>query len=201
MDIDKHVKYINKLFETRVDEEFFTDNFIGLSRTLSTYQILKKSLHDKGGKHYSDFEANFTQFYKIRFTSDDFKKEFYKMLHELSNDKLDIDAITMSNRLDDGEKIQFSFLTKMFNIIDDDTYPIYDSNVAKTLKIQRPIDSDILKRKEKYLSIYRGIQCIYQSLMASQSNKIETFKKTFDCPNLSDIRILDLIIWKLGEKK
>ena len=201
--LNKKIDHISNLFNENINKAFFIKNFVGLSSTLNMYLILKKSLHEKGVEYYSDFKSNFSKFYKLqRFTTTNFEAKFYCKMQELVKNKEELDfvKVTKSDELNDGDKIQFSFLTKMFNIIDDDKYPIYDSNVATALKISRSTLCDINDRKESYLSNYRGIQNIYKALAISQKEKITLFKEVFGCPDLSDVRVLDFIVWKLGEE-
>jgi hypothetical protein len=136
MAIDKKTKARNRidgLLTNHANQDFFQKHFIGLNITVQRYCTLKQVFKDtsRSLKDYEGFEKEFSQFYGIqRFVSADFIENYYDTMAEL-RDRTEYDVKMLTERLQDGGKLQFSFVTKMLNIMDDAKYPIYDSYVAR----------------------------------------------------------------------
>lgn len=208
--LEKKVKHVLEYFGKEVNDDFFQRNYIGISSTLSTYLILKRAYHEKGVKFYGDFINAFSLFYGIkRFVSDEFMEKYFNKMKELRNmDTCDIRDLTEylvdSNARDRNkqktEKVQFSFVTKLLNIMNDAKYPIYDLNVATVFGFAVPYQSDIKDKIDKYVELYEIIQRVYEEVLIVYAAKIASFRKMFECKDVTDLRIVDIITWKLGEE-
>lgn len=191
---------IENLLIKNANQDFYLRNFIGIQTTISTYLVLKEAYNKFGVFYYADFIKSFSQFYGIkRFVDDDFIMKYFKKMEDLRG-REEYDVMKLTNELIDS-KIQFSFATKMLNIMNDKKYPIYDSNVVKSFGIYT-IDSKILVDKvEDYVSNYTIIENVYNELLIKHQNLIKDFRSFFKCTSddLSDMRIIDIIVWKIGE--
>ncbi len=197
-------------FENEVNYKFFQRNYIGISSTLSTYLILKRAYHEKGVKTYGDFMNAFSLFYGIkRFVSDEFMEKYFNKMEELRNmDTCDIrdlteylvDSNVRGRNKQKTEKVQFSFVTKLLNIMNDAKYPIYDWNVVTIFKFTSPCQPDIKDKIDKYVKLYEIIQEVYKEVLIVYADKIASFRKVFDCNDVTDLRVVDIITWKLGEE-
>jgi len=197
----KEKERVSKLLKEQADEKFFKQHYISFNRAVSTYGALKKIYDDTDVEleFYEGFRNSFFRFYGIgRFVSDSFRENYYNKLLDLRRAKVkecDIKALTNELKDEEKNKIQFSFTTKLLNIIDDEKYPIYDSNVARAFGFFS-VYGDI----EQYLEKYNIITETYQSLLEDCIDIIGNFRKTFpQASNLSNMRILDIIVWKIGE--
>lgn len=193
---------IENLLIKNANQDFYLRNFIGIQTTISTYLVLKEAYNKFGVFYYADFIKSFSQFYGIkRFVDDDFIMKYFKKMEDLRG-REEYDVMKLTNELIDSDgKIQFSFATKMLNIMNDKKYPIYDSNVVKSFGIYT-IDSKILVDKvEDYVSNYTIIENVYNELLIKHQNLIKDFRSFFKCTSddLSDMRIIDIIVWKIGE--
>lgn len=208
--LEKKVKHVLEHFGKEVNDDFFQRNYIGISSTLSTYLILKRAYHEKGVKTYGDFMNAFSLFYGIkRFVSDEFMEKYFNKMEELRNmDTCDIrdlteylvDSNARGRNKQKTEKVQFSFVTKLLNIMNDAKYPIYDWNVATIFKFTSPCQPDIKDKIDKYVKLYEIIQEVYKEVLIVYADKIASFRKMFDCVDVTDLRIVDIITWKLGEE-
>jgi len=208
-------KYLKKVIEElkKVDKNFFENHYISLNKAVSRYTALKKIYDDdKGFDNYIGFKEEFFKFYGIvgLYTSEQFRENYYKKLLDLRNKKKsfskfligEVENLTNTKELKDinkegKEKIMFSFITKLLNIINDNEYPIYDSNIMTVFKFQRP------KEMNEYIEQYEIIKNVYDKILTDVKiiDIIDKFKKNFpESEKLPNMRILDIIIWKLGEK-
>lgn len=210
-ELKKKAKYaVFQCFDEKVNSEFFQQNYISISSTLSTYLILKRAYHENGVKSYDDFMNAFSLFYGIkRFASKEFIEKYFNKMEDLRNtDTYDIrdltedlvDSNARCRNKQKTEKVQFSFVTKLLNIMNDAKYPIYDSNVATVFKFTSPQQSDIQKKIDKYVELYKIIQEVYKDIIDVYADRIASFREMFDCKDVTDMRIVDIITWKLGEK-
>lgn len=211
--LQKSKEKVIGLFNEKVNDEFFRKNYIGIYSTLSSYLIMKKAYHAEGVYHYGDFQNAFSQFYGIkRFVSEKFMNDYYGKLHhlkgqstcivkDLTKELIDKEAKGKNNET--VEKVQFSFVTKLLNIMNDAEYPIYDLNVATAFGFSAPYSQDVDVKIDKYVELYDTIKDAYKEIIDTQHEKIDSFRKVFNCTNdadVTDMRIVDIITWKLGEE-
>jgi hypothetical protein len=209
MDITKFKKAKAKVEKSLIEleEDFFKTNYISLNRSVATYSALKKVYKDTNNdlSYYLGFKESFSQFYGIgRFVSDSFREDYYKKMNELRGLR-EYDIKELAENLIDKEKdkIQFSFVTKLLNIVNDEKYPIYDSNVMRSFGLYRKNVQSEDEKIDNYISDYEIITETYKDLLQKDKiqNLIKDFRKAFNCNEdmLSDMRIIDIIVWKIGE--
>ena len=200
---------VSKLLNENANMEYFQKHFISFNRSVSTYYALKFIYEDKSKEleYYEGFQSAFFRFYGIgRFTSDGFDEKFYNELKQLRGTKLYYSrklTEELTKKLSDNEKgkIQFSFVTKLLNIINDEEYPIYDSNVMAAFGFFRGNNKSRKDKLVDYLEQYEAIRNTYNELLDDCKDIIGNFKQKFPQSNsLSDMRILDIIVWKIGEE-
>lgn len=188
-------------------ESLFKENFSEIDRAVKGYESLKEVYSQKNHKlsENRDFQKKFTSFYVMRYVSQKFRTNFFVKMDEIKNckpTKLD-DAIEITRDLCKGEKsLQFSFVTKMLNLADDTQYPIYDSMVAKVFGFKE-LSGDREQKLETYKERYQKIFATYSELQKDTliQKVLTKFRTKFQCPNLSDFRVLDFICWQLGKLK
>lgn len=203
LNFEKHKKRVENLLK-RVDSEFLEKHYISLNRAVSIYSSLRYVYNDKNRElnFYVGFVEAFFKFYGIgRFVSDKFKMDFYEKLENVRyQEEYDLEKLVRELKDEEKEKFQFSFVTKLLNIMNDSKYPIYDSYVVKAFGLYYiPQRTDEEKIKQ-YMDHYKIITNVYDVLITENADKIKLFKRIFNTSEqLSDMRILDLIIWKKGE--
>lgn len=136
-------------------------------------------------------------------------EKYFNKMEELRNmDTCDIrdlteylvDSNVRGRNKQKTEKVQFSFVTKLLNIMNDAKYPIYDWNVVTIFKFTSPCQPDIKDKIDKYVKLYEIIQEVYKEVLIVYADKIASFRKVFDCNDVTDLRVVDIITWKLGEE-
>jgi hypothetical protein len=200
---EKEKKRINEIFTNTVNEHFFRENYTGILITATTYLILKKSYNENGVYYFKDFKKEFSKFYGIkRFVDDNFIDTYYMKMDEFKGENECNVKKLAKELIDSGNKVQFSFATKMLNIMNDEKYPIYDSNVAKAFGIYTTDCKNIEDKIEDYVTNYMVIGEVYNEMISKHSQTINDFRETFKYTKseLSDMRIIDIIVWKIGEK-
>jgi len=99
-------------------------------------------------------------------------------------------------------RVQTSFISKMFHVIDNNL-PIYDGNMLKVLNIDRPKTWwSLIKKKERAIEIYNQIIQWYNDFVPSEEGQrwIILFDKEYSNSNITPIKKIDFILWKLGKK-
>lgn len=183
--------------------EFFERNYSEIRYTVIGYEYLKEiynlSNHELAKDSY--FQFIFRSFYAMRYVSKEYTKRFFEKMDEIRQKRgsKELDAIQIATGLQEKNEdgFQFSFVTKMLNLENDTLYPIYDSKVALMLEFPN-LKSD--NKEEQYREWYQIIQQCYAALQKDNRTQeiINKFKATFHT-NLSDLRILDIIVWSLGK--
>lgn len=177
--------------------------------SVDVYNFLKKEFNKSNVNENYLFQFVYRSFYRIDNAglTPEFKKEYFKILEQYRNEK-QFDFETVLRRLFSfpnrkGQKtLQFSFVTKLFNTIDD-SMPIYDSEVAKIFSLSRPYQSEFEIKLDKYLDQFEIIQKGYEQIIEQNllPITISLFDQVFKDNNLSEIKKLDFIFWSAGKIK
>lgn len=136
----------------------------------------------------------------------EFKNRYFELMQEYRTTSIDLKEICIdlyNYRTQDGlNSVQFSFATKLANTIDD-SYPIYDSEVAKIFNFNQPYYlKDIDEKIDKYLEQYSYIK--YTSHELCSNEKISEVFLEMDsiygevCKSLDNIKKLDFLMWSVG---
>ena len=201
-----------KEFILEKDEKIFIES---MEESVAVYEYLQREFKKVKVNEDYFFQFVFRSFYSFNQARLDskFEKEYFNVFQSLKcNDQFPDNAAlikTIYNKLQDkvqSEKIQFSFITKMAHTINC-SQPIYDSQVAKVLKISPPVEpgrENMNKRLDKYISNLQEISDYYNNII--KENKLDTpiklFEKKFSSTKVSKnkIKILDFILWQAGKQ-
>ena len=175
--------------------------------SIDVYNFLKKEFNKSNVNENFLFQFVFRSFYRIDNAglTPEFKKEYFKILEQNRNEKqFDFEKVlrrlySFPNRKGQNT-LQFSFVTKLFNTIDD-KMPIYDSEVAKMFSLSRPHQTEFEIKLDKYLVQLDIIQQSYEQI-AKQNHlpkTIEIFDREFENNELSETKKLDFIFWSAGK--
>lgn len=196
-----------ELVTTNDADLFFKQNYLEIKYTVFVYELLKETYNSKvnlvDNKY---FRSLYGQFYAMSplFASKTFIDNYYvemERIRALVNTN-DLDIMDLTKKLYIGEKpkLQFSFVSKMMNIENDELYPIYDSKVAYLFTFEtlsNEPDKRLIQLKERYDIIYRT----YTEILEKEESvrAIGEFKNIFNCYNTTNMRIMDIIFWQLGK--
>lgn len=173
---------------------FGTNNSSVFATNAAVFCFLKSEYHKGDITQNLIFKWCFSSFYGMGIVSTEGKDAFFKKMEVLRNAHSRVDARAVTEDLaKDMGKNYFSFVTKMLNMVDDETYPIYDSQVG--IVFQKPFTPDET-RLDHQVSIYKDICDTYRELRTYPI--IEVFKNEFHCPGMGYMKILDTIFWHLG---
>jgi hypothetical protein len=151
------------------------------------------------------FQFVFRSFYRLDGAglSDKQKKCFFELLDQKQDKLLKI----LSELSDIPDKkgrnaVQFSFSTKLLHTLDNDK-PMFDKYVGKSLKIGNITGGNKQEKIESRLRDYKLLQDKTRELlgMAEIKEIISHFRKKFnvDKIQISDIKVLDFILWSYGK--
>ena len=170
---------------------FAADNSPSMATNAAVFSFLKSEYLKGDVTKNLVFKWCFSSFYGMGIVSSEGKDAFFQKMEVLRNahSKVDVWAVTEDLTRDMGKKY-FSFITKMLNMVDDESYPVYDSQVG--LVFQKPFTPDE-SRLDHQTSIYKDICDTYKELRTHPA--IESFKNEFHCPEMGYMKVLDTIFW------
>lgn len=172
----------------------FQKNSIIRFLALDKYNYIKDNIYKCDVSKDKEFQTRFNAFYRVR-RDNQWREIFYKYFEKIKNDK----NITFDEILDymyeKTGNIEASFCSKLLSTINPDM-PIWDQYVLKNLNLEV-----FGNTKEERLN---NTKIIYKKIIEIENNKlkdssiqeaISDFKNYFPEYNLSDIKILDYILW------
>lgn len=172
----------------------FQKNAIIKFLALDKYNYIKENLYKSDISIDKEFQTRFNAFYRVR-RDEKWRNIFYTYFEKIKSKK----DITFDEILDYMYKktgnIEASFCSKLLSTINPDM-PIWDQYVLKNLDLNVEGNS-----KEEKLA---NTKKIYKTIIEIENNKlkeadiqkaIEDFRKYLPEYNLSNIKILDYILW------
>lgn len=175
--------------------------------SIDVYHFIKSEFKKSDVNENHLFQFVFRSFYRIDNAglTPEFKKEYFKILEQYRNEKqFDFEKVlrrlfSFPNRKGQNT-LQFSFVTKMFNTIDD-IMPIYDSEVAKIFSLSRPYQSEFEIKLDKYLDQLDKIKIGYEQIIEQNllPKTIGLFDQVFKDNKLPEMKKLDFIFWSAGK--
>lgn len=153
------------------------------------------------------FQFVFRSFYRLDNAGlgSEFKREYFHIMEAKRNfQQFNIQEIVQKlynfKRLKGDNSIQFSFSTKLINMINVN-YPIYDSEVARVFGFSTYYIKDNEEKLKRYIEQHDHIQKTYSTIL--NEKVLDTIIKLFDTKfpenSLSDIKKIDFIFWSTGK--
>jgi len=195
-----------------VIKEIFKKQDIILSKiereSIDVYLYLKKEFEKGDVKNNLVFQFVFRSFYRLDNAglSNKLKENFFELLVNKESDleKILEELYKIPNRKDQNT-IQISFATKLLHTLDNDK-PIIDAEVSQVFPKIKAKTGGSKEEKIKFcLKIYEELKNIFLNLLQDEEIRkiISKFRFKFNVnrENISDIKVLDFIIWSLGKLK
>jgi len=150
------------------------------------------------------FRSLFSSYYFMQYLSKDEKKNFFNLFDKLKgNPNINLNqVIELNKKMLSENKFQFSFTTKMLNLINHE-YPIYDYNVDNVLKIgyYSKINTKKGKKYEIALKVYEELNKFCNDAKSDVNIicSVEAFDRKFSQykASLSWTKKLDFLLWAL----
>ena len=159
---------------------------------VNTYLELKDRLHQVNISEDEYFQRRFADFYLVKRLPRIAKAAFFTKFESIKNkiEPIDVRALT-EEMVPALGKLHFSFCSKMANMINDETYPIYDSNVARVF--HRPGLGYGLDYKN---NIYTDLIDTYSEL--TNHRLVEDFRIRYNAERMGHMKLLDTMYWFVG---
>ena len=173
-------------YEFEEVERIIIKNAFDLKRYLKT---LDKTFDD-------NYKKNFNAYYGVR-RNEKWRNAYYDFFEKNKNNENITFEEIIEYLCDNTEEknVEPSFSSKMLATINPNK-PIWDKYVLKHLKI-RVKEKDKDKKIEEAINIYKKIEEKYKEYLEDNNIKetINRIKKILNDERISDIKILDYIIW------
>jgi len=169
---------------------------------LEKYEIIMKEYRSNiNVSKEKEFQKKFKGFYRLR-RNESFCKEYFSFLqNNRRNRPIFTDTLTFFYRK--FNKVEISFISKLFATIDENL-PIYDRNVIKSLGIKKH-DSALCgdAKIQKAGEIYNELIQWYTKFINTDEGKLwgKLFDMQYPQNNISSVKKIDFILWKLGSGK
>lgn len=174
--------------------------------SVAVYLFLKNEYKKGDIINNNLFQFVFRSYYRLDGAglSEKQKVKYFQLLAKKEDDlKIILNILYKLSDLNKRNAIQFSFATKLLHTIDN-SKPIFDAEVSRVFCVPRRGKT----KKEKIiacLSIYEFLKNTYSDLLLDKEiiKLIVKFRSKFKDKdkNISDIKVLDFIIWSLGKIK
>jgi hypothetical protein len=178
--------------------------------SILVYLFIRNKFKDHRGGVDPLFHFVYRSFYRLDNAglTPEFKAEYFRCLErrrdckELNLPELTRELYKLPN-LKGQNSLQFSFITKLANTIDDN-YPIYDSEIARVFKFKPPYHHlSFEDRLSKFIDFYAELKSYYASLISEGSCKdiFSCFYKQFpnDAPQIPEVKLIDFFFWSAGK--
>jgi len=175
--------------------------------SIDVYNFLKKEFLQSDVTTNYVFQFVYRSYYRLDNAglTPRFKSEYFKIMQEERN-KANQDLKGVLKRLyafqnlRNQDNFQFSFVTKLFNTIDNNL-PIYDSEVARVFGYCWPYQNDFDIKYNKLKEQLEFITEAYNAIISEDFVKPATdlFDAKFPNHQLSDMKRLDFIVWSAGK--
>lgn len=179
--------------------------------SIDVYLFLREQFNNSNVSQNPLFQFVYRSFYRLDNAglTPEFKTEYFSILEKnRGGNWINIETIVAALHKYPNRKrqksLQFSFVTKMVNMIDD-AKPIYDSEVARMFQFNTPpYTKTFQERLADYLKFYKKLEEVYKEIISC--NKLFTVFGDLESALenvhfLSDTKKLDFLVWSAGKIK
>lgn len=161
---------------------------------LETYNYLKENLYKCDISKDKEYQTKFNAFYRVR-RDEKWREIFYTYFEDIKNNKTITFDELVSYMYEKTGNIEASFCSKLLSTINPNM-PIWDQYVLANLGLK--VEGNTKEEKLKNTVI------IYNKILETENSKlklpeiqqsIKDFKEYFAEYKLSDIKILDYLLW------
>lgn len=145
-----------------------------------------------------DFKRKYNSFYKVR-RNEKWRDVYFSYL-EINKNRSDLTFKEVINYIyKKTGSIEPSFSSKLLATVNPEM-PIWDKNVLKYLKFKHRVQKGT-NQIDDVINIYNKICLEYKKMLTDQRviEQIEFLRKLIGADNITDTKMLDFVIWTLGE--
>jgi hypothetical protein len=199
------------LTKSQIDTIFKARNKPRWLKNLGVYEYLLREL-DRAHEPevLADYQRNFNYFYQVR-RNGEWRKKFYAFFYGLrglrdlgaSRDSQVLFERILRTLLTETGKVEASFASKMAATLDP-SLPVIDRHVLSYVGRKLPMSvADTEKRMGIIVGIYKEMGDEFGVFLAGPNGKylVERFRAEYPSANISEMKILDLVLWQSGGKK
>lgn len=177
------------------------------NESIDVFNFLKDQFSNSNITSNYLFQFVYRSYYRLDNAglTSEFKAEYFNILQEIRQEKnLNFGNVLQRLYTFPNKKgqysFQFSFVTKMFNTINNDL-PIYDGEVARMFSFTRPYQANFSTKLQKFLKQLEIIQDGYHHIIENNLLPITTskFDQHFISNKLSEMKKIDFIFWSAGK--
>jgi hypothetical protein len=195
MDIIEVVKLIKNKRRTifkKLDED---------RKSLKSYAFISREFK-KGKVLTGGFQKIYKDFYVLTAAglTQEFFDEYFQLLENKETDlKKILKILSKIPRRKGDYAVELSFASKLIHTVDNNS-PIFDKNVANVLGIKLNYKEDLDERIEDRVRAYELLKRKFAVLLKNPEVQeiISDFKEKL-CADINNVKMLDFILWKLGE--
>lgn len=161
---------------------------------LSKYLWLQSELGARDVGIDAEFQKRFVGFYRVR-RGANWRNTYFRILEQAKSSPISFGEALRKLHTVTG-RVEASFASKLVATIDP-TQPVIDSVVLENTGLKLPYagSSDRLARIE---DVHQSLGSIYAKFLSSGSGRsmVERFKKSYPDASVSEVKMLDLLLWQ-----
>jgi hypothetical protein len=140
-----------------------------------------------------EFQRKFNHFYRVR-RGEEWRKSYFDLLENCRNKSPTFEFV-LAALLNKTGKLEASFSSKLIATLNPNM-PVLDSVVLKNLGLKLPISPK--NKFNSIVSVYAELETQLNHLLNSTNGEkaIAKFKARFPTSQVTDIKILDFILWQ-----
>jgi hypothetical protein len=166
-----------------------------IEKGLEQYLWLQSEV-SQSDRFYEDkkFQKKYNHFYKVRRNSE-WRTEFYSLMNQARIKQLGFCKVLEILKKSTG-RYEASFASKLIATFDT-SKPIIDSVVLKNLSMRLP-SANANNRISKICKIYETLIECFENFLESDNGKylVSEFKKKYPNAKISEVKMLDLVLWQ-----
>ena len=169
------------------------------SMGLETYYYLKENLSRTNVSTDKTYQTIFNRFYRVR-RNKEWRDVFYGYFETIKNKKSVSFEEIIKYLYEHTGSVEASFSSKLLSTINPEM-PILDQFVLQNLGIKKELTSDKDFKLKNAIDIYQSVIDKEKALLEKEEIQsfIRDFKAFFPEYDLTDTRILDLLLWGVRE--
>lgn len=161
---------------------------------LEKYLWLQNEVMEKDVSTDRDFQKRFNAFYRVR-RNKDWQKDFYKLLELNKKTKISLKEV-LTSLYEKVGRVEASFASKLVATINPEK-PVIDKIVFNNLGLKLPT-KNTRDRNTIIVQQYKHLTKEFSDFLHTENGKylIEQFVKNYPQSKLSEVKMLDLILWQ-----